>query len=229
MDNLGIYFINLDHRQDKNRAAVNQLTKTEFPFQRIDAVKFTEVFDSEIPYKYFRLVSAVKKSHIKACKSFLESKYEMALILEDDFMLDLPKFRGEIERVCQIMRRKGINFLQLGHLTFVESGSPSSNVRSKSRRLFESLYQIYMSLRYPFSPVLNRRIRWGAQAYLVDKTGATSLIGLLNVDNPAPIDRELMTLSKIGTDHENYFSMASLKKNLIRQNLEFKSDTQGVV
>ena len=229
MGNLILYYINLDNRQDKNLAAVNQLTKTEFPFQRINAVKFTEVFDSEIPYKYFRLVSAVKKSHIKACKSFLESNYEMALILEDDFMLDLPKFQGEIERACQIMRRKSINFLQLGHLTFMESGSPSSKVGGKLRRLFENLYQIYMSLRYPFSPVLSRRIRWGAQAYLVDKTGAKSLISLLNVDNPAPIDRELMTLSKIRTDQENYFSMASMKKNLIRQNLVFKSDTQGVV
>jgi len=79
MSNLVIYYINLDNRQDKEFAAKNQLAKTSFPFQRINAIKFTEEVDSEIPYKYFRLISndedylsiaRMKKNIIKQNQTF---------------------------------------------------------------------------------------------------------------------------------------------------------------
>ena len=228
-DNLVVFYINLDGREDKNIVAKNQLQSTSLPFQRISAVNYTEISDSKIPYKYFRLVSAVKKSHIKACREFMDTSYPMALILEDDFKLDLLNFRADLDEVSRLMQKKGINFLQVGHLTYIESAPKNSIFETHMRRLFEYAYRSVYFLRFPLSPIMPRQIRWGAQAYIVDRKGAFSLINLLNTENQAPIDVELRNLSKIDLSHENYFSMASLKKNLIRQNLLFKSDTQGVV
>ena len=229
MDNLVVYYINLDNRQDKDIAAKNQLVKTSFPFQRISAIKYSEVVDSEIPYKYFRLVSAVKKSHIKACVAFLESNYEMALILEDDFKLDLPNFRNELLSACNLMKMRRINFLQLGHLSYVESVPSTSIFGATVRHVAEFGFTFLSFLRFPFSPIVTNHIRWGAQAYLIDRQAGLSLVNLVNTQSKSPIDNELRSLCRMKGNEENSFRMARMKKNLIRQNLAFSSDTQGVV
>jgi GR25 family glycosyltransferase involved in LPS biosynthesis len=224
-----IFYINLDSREDKNLAAISQLKSTIFPFQRIRAIEYSEICEVKIPYKYFRLVSAVKKSHIKACHDFLDSNFDFALILEDDFKLPQPNFNVEIEKVCRLMKKKKLDFLQLGHLTYIESSPKNSIIDYYTRHLFENGFRFVTFLRHPFTPIVENHIRWGAQAYLINRKAGESLISLIDPDSEAPIDKELRRLSDMRKEEEFSFTVARLKKNMIKQNFVFSSDTQGVV
>jgi len=229
LNNLIIFYINLDSREDKNLVAINQLESTTFPFQRISAVKYTEINESKIAYKYFRLVSAVKESHMKAYREFVSGNYDLALILEDDFKLHQTKFQVEIEEAFHLMQEKKIDFLQLGHLTYIENSPKNSILGCYVRYLIEYGFRFVTFLRHPFTPIVVNHIRWGAQAYLINKRAGQSLINLLDTESEAPIDKELRRLSNMSNAEVNAFSVARLKKNMIKQNLIFSSDTQGVV
>jgi len=228
-NNLVIFYINLDSRKEKNLVAINQLESTLFPFQRISAVKYTEISESKILYKYFRLVSAVKKSHIKACREFVAGNYDLALILEDDFKLHQTNFQVEIEEACRLLQENKLDFLQLGHLTYIENSPKNSIFVYYMRHLIEYGFRFITFLRHPFTPIVVNHIRWGAQAYLINRKAGKSLINLLDTESEAPIDKELRRLSHMSHAEMHAFSVARLKKNMIKQNLEFSSDTQGVV
>jgi GR25 family glycosyltransferase involved in LPS biosynthesis len=228
MDNLGIYFINLENRTDKENSAVNQLSQTGIPFERVKAVTDEEIDASAISYRYFRLVSAVKKSHMKACSSFLESNYEIALILEDDFILDPINLASDLEKCINSMQKRGIHFLQVGFLGYDQIVAQSFFERIM-RTILERIYNTYHDLLYPRTNLVMGSIRWGAQAYLIDRRGASGLVKLIDVGSKDAIDTELRKLVKVSKSDLSFISVGRVKKNLIRQNLFFDSDTQGIV
>jgi GR25 family glycosyltransferase involved in LPS biosynthesis len=227
MKNLGIYYINLDARADKDKAARDQLSTLSIPFKRIRAVPDTEISSPRVEYRYSHLISAVKQSHVNACLEFMKSKNDFALILEDDFKLDLIKFEETISEVINSMKHKTINFLQIGYLEYNDTKS-GTHLERIARILLEKLYRFYFFAKYPFSDLVPRNIRWGAQAYLIDKRGAEYLVNLIDVFNQNPMDLELRLISKNSKANIDFFRMARLKCNLIPQNSNFKSDIQGV-
>jgi GR25 family glycosyltransferase involved in LPS biosynthesis len=228
MEKLGIYYINLESRRDKDRQSREQLSFTGFPYQRVEAVSDREIDDLKIEFRYFRLVSAVKKSHLKAYEIFLKSDYSYALILEDDFQLSREKISFQIANAIRVMDSKGLHFLQMGYLAF-DQISANNVIERFARKIVESLYGLYILVRHPFSDVINGRIRWGAQAYLLDRVGAAELTRLIATESKDPIDLELRRIARCPKNGEFFLAMGRQKKNLIQQELRFQSDTQGVV
>jgi len=72
-----IYYINLDHRKDRNEQLLNELKKTDIQenkIVRISAVR--DISNGSL---------GCSKSHIKVLQQFMNSNYNNCLILEDDF------------------------------------------------------------------------------------------------------------------------------------------------
>ena len=82
MENIDIiYYINLDHRTDRNTEILSELKKMNIPdskIQRIPAI-YTKGFG----------ILGCGLSHLKAVETFMRSDYKNCLILEDDFMFSL--------------------------------------------------------------------------------------------------------------------------------------------
>jgi GR25 family glycosyltransferase involved in LPS biosynthesis len=222
-----IYYINLNNRVDKNLEAIKQLSGLKLPFKRISAVADSDISLSNIEYDYFRLVSAVKQSHINACLEFLRSGFDYALVLEDDFIIDSNHFDHTLSEIILKITRHKVNFLQIGYLGFDEI--PSRNCFELfARYSFERIYTLCTFMRNPFSTLVLGSVRWGAQAYLVDKFAAEYLFDAIDILGTKPMDLELKELAKNGRKNANHLRMARLKMNLVHQNAKFKSDVQGV-
>jgi GR25 family glycosyltransferase involved in LPS biosynthesis len=79
MDNIDvIYYINLDHRIDRNEQLLQELQKMNIPTSKIIRIPgiYTKGFG----------VLGCGLSHLKALELFMISDYSNCLILEDDFM-----------------------------------------------------------------------------------------------------------------------------------------------
>jgi GR25 family glycosyltransferase involved in LPS biosynthesis len=223
-----IYYINLESRVDKNKHAVNLLSAQTIPYIRIPATSYADVASSAGDYLYKKITTAVKTSHIRACEAFLASDYEFALILEDDFSFNVNIFRTSIERHIDLMTRRKINYLQLGYLGFGDARLKISKLKKFLFSLFELSYSVSSLFRNPFSPVVFNSIRWGAQAYLVDRLGATVVVKTVDKLNKDPIDLVYRKMARIKPSTSGSMRMARLKKNMIKQNLYFKSDSQNI-
>ena len=94
-----IYWINLERSKDRKITMEEMFQDPIFfgkPIERIEAIdgKIHEIYDQldiEIK-KNSKLEYACLLSHLKAIKTFADSTYETALILEDDMTLEFKKF-----------------------------------------------------------------------------------------------------------------------------------------
>lgn len=93
MDHLDtIYYINLDHREDRNREFLECMSDLDVPVEKIQRI-------SAIYNRDMGILGCVK-SHIKAIETFLESGLKTSLILEDDFQYkNKDTFWSDIKRV----------------------------------------------------------------------------------------------------------------------------------
>jgi len=71
-----IYYINLDHRTDRNEQLLNELKKINFPEDKI--VKISAIYNK-------RGEVGCSHSHVKTIETFMKSNYNNCLVLEDDF------------------------------------------------------------------------------------------------------------------------------------------------
>jgi GR25 family glycosyltransferase involved in LPS biosynthesis len=71
-----IYYINLDHRTDRNEQLLNELKKINFPEDKI--VRISAIYDK-------RGEVGCSHSHVKTIETFIKSNYNNCLVLEDDF------------------------------------------------------------------------------------------------------------------------------------------------
>ena len=89
------FVINLDHAKDRYRSVSENLDKLKIPFTRISAVygkKLSEPIENFSSLSYMIRTGKSQNnaeigcyfSHIKTLKCFLETKFDYALILEDD-------------------------------------------------------------------------------------------------------------------------------------------------
>lgn len=75
-----IYYINLDHRVDRNDHIINTLKNAEVESCKIRRI--SAVYDSIMPHL------GCAKSHLKCLDDFEKSEYKNCLVLEDDFILN---------------------------------------------------------------------------------------------------------------------------------------------
>lgn len=84
-ENLPIYYINLEYREDRNSSMLSQFANLNINnYKRINAVDKKTV---KAVFKMTESEVACSMSHLKALSEFLESNSEFAMICEDD--LDL--------------------------------------------------------------------------------------------------------------------------------------------
>lgn len=228
ISNVGIYYINLDSQLGREISARGQLSQIDYPFERVSAISEFEICLEDVESKYWRLHSALKKSQVRACLKFLESEYDFALILEDDFIIDTKNIDLDLKYSISCMKISKINLLQMGYLGFDDVASKST-VEKYMRFIFERAFSLFFYLRNPFSKIQNNHIRWGSQAYLVDRKGAASLVDLIDIFSFSAMDAELRRIAHLEPQADAYIKVARLKKNLIRQNTQMSSSIQGVV
>ena len=74
-----IYYINLDHRTDRNTSFLNEINKIKFPTNKIKRISAIKHDRGEI---------GCSQSHIKILKEFISSDYNNCIIFEDDFIFN---------------------------------------------------------------------------------------------------------------------------------------------
>ena len=87
-----IYYINLDHREDRNREFLECMSDLDVPVEKIQRISAI----------YNRDMGALgcTRSHIKAIETFLESGLKTCLVCEDDFQYkNKDTFWSDIKRV----------------------------------------------------------------------------------------------------------------------------------
>jgi GR25 family glycosyltransferase involved in LPS biosynthesis len=221
-----IFYINLDGRKDKNDHAEALLSGQPFSFTRVPAISYLDLNDLNSFSLYRKITTAVKASHLRACENLLSSEYEFALILEDDFKFRSERIEKNLKFAVSKMKKKHINFLQIGFLKFGEARKNLPLLKKLFFAILELSLFIFIYVRNPFSFVVRRDIRWGAQAYLIDRLAAKELLEKLDKYNKDPVDLAYRKLSK--GQPVNSINMARLKRNLIWQNQTFRSDSQNI-
>lgn len=78
-----IYYINLDHRQDRNKLFLNEMDKMEIPKNIIERI-------SGIYNKHHGGIGCTY-SHIYTLQKFINSNHKIAIIFEDDFEFTVSK------------------------------------------------------------------------------------------------------------------------------------------
>ena len=105
MSNMGdyvdvAYYINLDHRGDRNEQLLGELAKIDFPVEKIERIPAT--------YLKERGHLGASLSHIKTVETFLQSDYETCFIFEDDFEFSQPP--EEVKSTIQKLFEDKVDF-----------------------------------------------------------------------------------------------------------------------
>jgi len=95
-----VYWINLDHREDRKKNFLEEMKKLNLPLNRI--VRISATYEPE------RGHLGCCKSHVRCLETFLESPYKNCLIFEDDFVFTVsPK---EIQRGLHALVDYNVNY-----------------------------------------------------------------------------------------------------------------------
>jgi glycosyl transferase, family 25 len=91
-----IYYINLDHRHDRNKEIIGELTKMGIPSTKYE--RFPAIYHKEIGGV------GCGRSHIAILEDALKKGYHQIMVLEDDFMFCVTpqKFYDSMENLNQM-------------------------------------------------------------------------------------------------------------------------------
>jgi GR25 family glycosyltransferase involved in LPS biosynthesis len=182
--------INLGHRNDRMANAISESSKLNLKLFRIEAVNADDlVITSSFVTKG---ALACWESHKLAMRHLLNSPYDFALILEDDFkILDFKA----VNRLLDSPRNfQGVDIFQFGFLVndykeridlifrnlenFLFSILGKINVRIFNYKLsFSNRLRVRRKIDLPFNWVSDD-FRAGAHAYLISKEAATRILTL---------------------------------------------------
>ena len=87
-----IYYINLDHRTDRNDQFLNDMSKINFPKNKINRISAIKNNNGAI---------GCSSSHIKTLKEFISSSHNICIIFEDDFefIVSENEFKNQLENI----------------------------------------------------------------------------------------------------------------------------------
>jgi GR25 family glycosyltransferase involved in LPS biosynthesis len=219
---MDVYLINLDDRPDRLQTASTQLIELGIQFNRVSAVKAENDFTTKYPFVTPQ-VAAIWLSHLKALSLFLESKSDLCLVLEDDFVFQ--KSEDALLGVYNLAKDYDlfqIGFLRTGLLDWLNY--KATNIRDFA---FKFLHQ-YSKLSMPFSRTLNEKFliysqestefrvvkndfRAGAHGYLISRKFA---LQVLKFNDPVlfSADQFFMSLATMKS-----FRIARLRKSIVGQ------------
>ena len=216
------FVINLASREDRWASVLEQQNYLGLDIQRVEAVTREEITNVDEPY-VANGVSATWKSHQKAMQLFLESNENIALIMEDDFLIR-KNFKNRIEK---IVRFDNFDFLQLGILKPSPTAGISlftSNTRDLLLKILAKICSLDIAFLRKYSEkVLIREqdgvpyflvcsdIRAGGQAYLVSRDFA---LAAQKMNQPAFLSSDGVFMSIGGM---RSFRMFRLRKSLVKQ------------
>jgi len=87
-----IYYINLDHRIDRNNNFLNEINKINFPIDKIKRISGIKNNNGAI---------GCSSSHIKVLKDFINSSFNICIIFEDDFEFTITgnEFQNQLSNI----------------------------------------------------------------------------------------------------------------------------------
>ncbi|MCF8496030.1 MAG: glycosyltransferase family 25 protein [Alphaproteobacteria bacterium] len=204
-----VFVISLSGETSRRESVKTQLGRLGIPFEFFDAVDGRGMDVKTHPaYDGPRRIRCFGKhltggelgcllSHKALYETILENNLDLALILEDDVILE-----DDFKIVLEDARNKTDRFDILRFL-----GSPK--VMNRAHRDVFSMAGIYRAVRMPTAP-------GGAHAYLITHRGARIMLQHLQ-KNPFPID------TLIGRTWQTGLEVLAVKPGLAKQNLDFIS------
>jgi GR25 family glycosyltransferase involved in LPS biosynthesis len=129
-----IYYINLDHRTDRNEEFLEEMKKANVPMERIKRIPAV--------YKQEQGDLGCSMSHINALTDFIDSPYETCIIFEDDFQFIQPE---KVESRLQDFFEENINYnvcLFAGNTNELKPYAESSTVVQISNTQTTSGYMV---------------------------------------------------------------------------------------
>ena len=219
---LGVYVINLKSRPDRLAEVSAQLSERAMDFTRVEACTPE---DTNFP-NLTSGVGAIYRSHTIAMKHFLDSKFDFALILEDDACLDREiDFYSLVNRIESKFDFIQVGFLRNNLTDFIEVFY--FNLRRTlilkgfilARKLFgESKLVLEATNRLVIKEHLNFPSNWvcsniqaGAHAYIISRNFATKTLELAT--NPfLAMDDFYMALGRM-----RLLAMYRLKRSKVSQ------------
>lgn len=155
-----IYYINLDHREDRKNKLLNELKEINIPIQRINAINKNDLSKNElIKKKYISENTTLRLgqiacilSHKKAWKTFLDSKYDYAIFLEDDVIINKEYFI-QFNNIINELNNINFDILYLG----------------RNNLQFKGFYKGEIINKYFYKP---ENIGLGFHSYILSRKGA---------------------------------------------------------
>jgi hypothetical protein len=144
-----IYYINLDHRTDRNEAFLREMDKIQFPREKVKRISGV--------YEKDRGHLGCSKSHILAMEDFLNSNYRNCIVFEDDF--EFSQLTETIESRFHQLSKIPFDVCMLAgnEQDLRDSGIP--NLKKVNMCLTTSGYMVSKS----FAPILLQNFKEGAQ------------------------------------------------------------------
>lgn len=172
-----VYYINLDRSTDRRQNAENLLKDIKIPNVRISAIdgvmEDNKIFYNRLKnahklqnWKLSKIEYACLLSHLETIKIFSNSKYETALILEDDFSLEFSKFWNKSIKEIINNAPKDWEIIMLGFSSFKHND-------------LEADYTLNYSG--------NKKI-YGTFSYLINKKGAKKLMNSIYFNKKYNLD-----------------------------------------
>ena len=146
-----IYYINLDHREDRNEEFLSEMKALGIPNEQITRV--SAIYNEECG------ALGCSQSHAKAIKLFLDSPHERCIIFEDDFVPKKEEWVSFFEKM-KAYPTEGWDLIQLSGniLDGCETSIPFL------RKAFHVQTSSSYLLQKRFAPILLENIQEGARA-----------------------------------------------------------------
>ena len=171
-----IYWINLDRVKDRRNNMTSILSNFPVPNIRVSAIDGKNDSDDNIYGKFIGSNSKYKKteyacllSHLNTLKQFSNSKYDIALILEDDICLDFVKYWNKSIQTIINEAPSNWDIIMLHY--------------SDQNNIINDTY----FLRKPGDKI------WSTLSYLINKKSTNKLIDKIFINNKYVLDNSLHT------------------------------------
>lgn len=128
LNSIGGFLINLDRSLDRLEFVKPTIDKLDFPVQRVSAVdgkflseeEIQNIVDQERFKGYFNMIPergtiGCSLSHEKVWREFLKSKYEFAIVFEDDITFDADQLRKCLENLIENKHLWDIVSFEMNH------------------------------------------------------------------------------------------------------------------
>jgi GR25 family glycosyltransferase involved in LPS biosynthesis len=127
--NLKYYYINLNHRTDRNKHMINQFKSYNIKnYERIEGCMFNLNVENLNGKTNGRIGCTM--SHIKTLETFINSEYEYCVIFEDDFLFTINK--EEYSKKLEYVFKLNINWDVILFSSNVISSIPYNNFLHKA-------------------------------------------------------------------------------------------------